>query len=442
MKIAIKVDRKGFITGHTTVSGDSIPQGYNYVTEIDGGIYITGPNTVPSYIWDGERIVPRTKKDVRKDIKRIRLKKRKQDALHLVGQKGPLHEARESTQKLTELLLFGVVLALIIGVTSSSLFSLMIEFSPKPLIILMSAVVLAIILFIFSSAKLIPKKKYVEAIPSALAFNTQTQTVSLPKVIRMSRRLGRSTPLIISAISTYNTLAETQKKNEDGFRQYDLTLMLTITKIIHSFLNLPSSLEPRSILIDKGPFSSISHFGVNWYYLQPIQDSVETDSDLSIIQDFVPSIRTFRLPIGMTLRIGLSDKSKGFLFSSRGVSLRFQPFSGSSMPALYSQWKREFDGPKDKVFIHALSFLVTFEFSPLFSFPLRRRNKRGFWSTGDYVEWLSHMIDWMRQQLDWLEDESTIPDYEAFDLVDSSPPHYRCRVGDIGLGARDIVFDI
>ena len=204
------------------------------------------------------------------------------------------------------------------------------------------------------------------------------------------------------------------------------------------------SLQPRSLILNKGPFSTTSSFGTNWYYLLPVEEVIKKEEDRALLRRILPDIKCFRLPVGMKLEIGLTHEnvSRGFLFTARGATLRVAPFSGSSMPVLYSQWNRTFDAPKDKVFVHAISFMTTIDFSPFLDSLLFRKQKPGYWLVDDYLEWMNNLVEFTKELLDWLDDEDIISDNLALDLVSSTPPRYRCRLGDFGLGSRDIVFNI
>ena len=50
-------------------------------------------------------------------------------------------------------------------------------------------------------------------------------------------------------------------------------------------------------------------------------------------------------------------------------------------------------------------------------------------------------MDWLKEYMDWLEDEDEINMEEAFDLIESSPPHYKYRGGAIPPGDGHIIFN-
>lgn len=281
-------------------------------------------------------------------------------------------------------------------------------------------------------------------IPSAITIDIEKDSVALPRTMRMKPRISSIYwPFIINAISVYDKVKKSGFLKQDPYEMLNVGIIATLFKGLISILSKVDSFETSELEINKGPITAMRRISQLEYYLKDISSVSEDGKDVELLKLLFPEIDLMRLPIGMNFSISLFGRKqpRGLVISTREIKLTLNSIYGSGSGLYLSTWKRSFDTKADKLYVNAIGFNCELEFAGAsFNF-LKIFNKRGCWYTNEYLSWFINLMDWLKEYMDWLEDEDEINMEEAFDLIESSPPHYKYRGGAIPPGDGHIIFN-
>ena len=447
-KVWLKLDKNGTIIRYQINPNiEKVKASDEMIVELDDVPDFGGGKTIPAYRWDGNKIVRRSSKEISKDIKKVKSKSR--DLTIEINRKNEsdyykiFSEIAENAKRISDLLFVGIILALTISFVASGVVALILEYNLILLILLIISILITIFLFLMFAIKAIAKRQYSVVIPTAITIDIEKDSIALPRTMRMKPRISSIYwPFIINAISVYEKVKKSEFLKQDSYEMLNVAIVATLFKGLINILSKVDSFETSELGIDKGPITGMRRISQLKYYLKDISYVSKDGKDVDLLKFLFPEIDLIRLPIGVNFSISLFGRKqpKGLVISTREIKLTLNSIYGNGSGLHLSTWKRSFDTKADKLYVNAIGFNCELEFTGAsFNF-FKIFNRRGYWDTNEYLSWFINLMDWLKEYLDWLEDEDEINMEEAFDLVESNPPHYKYRGGAIPPGDGHVIF--
>ncbi|MFX1487442.1 MAG: hypothetical protein ACFFBS_10195 [Promethearchaeota archaeon] len=433
-RIAIKTRSDGVITGYMVTTGKTVPEGYTAIIEVDEGIILSGPSVVQAYKYSEGHIVRRTKKEIKKDTKKIRKRPPQTDNVYYPTvhnfENDIIQELAKGTKRIREIVLLVVFLALFLGIAASSLVSYLVTFSNALLISLISSLLLSATFLFFYFRREYGQKLGRFRVPTAIVYSIDKREVPLPRVISLGRRFSAiRIPMIISARKLFKTLGKSELLKQNPFIQSQITVFLLILNKMNEMNQMGAgrSLGPS---IDIGPFAGAGMYKSLSFYVAPIEDLCPSEKDLFLVQEAMPHLKSILLPLGLSLQITFlgPDKPCMLAFKTQGLTFTLSVSMGQGNRLELSQWARTFTLASDQLYADGVVLDATVQYGGL-----KNRLKsaflfRGIWSIYDYLKWCSDTILWVTDYLGWLEDDTEIPQEHAFVLVQEQPITYQAVV--------------